>query len=155
MVKEVISALRSQLADEIVYAKDSGYEDRNVESLIILNKFPFFNITSSGWEIGPTDNVNIAHLERVITTIVIQFATRSSDMTVAKQGNSGKVGIYDFADDIWGAIRSDPTLGGVVRGYLPGSSCQNTIVEAEGDAERFFIGAGEMQIKFYKDVGRK
>ena len=154
--KETITALRTtlQAGTDLTYASDSGYEDADVEELVQLNKFPFFNITCEGWETAPAPNMNIKHLERTIYDMLIQFATRAMKKTLAKQGDSGRPGIYDFADDIWDTIRADPTLGRVINGYLPGSSVLVDVVEVQGNNERYFIGAGEMKIKLYKDIGR-
>lgn len=156
IIKDTISALRTQLQDYagLSYASDSGYEDADVEQLVVSNKFPFFNITCEGMETGPTDNMRLSHFERNTVSLLIQFATRSAKKVIAKQGDSGHVGIYDFAEDIWDAIRSDTTLGAVVNGYLPGSSVAIEVVEVEGPDNKFFLGAAEMRIKFYKDTGR-
>lgn len=156
LIKDTISALRTTLEgySGLSYASDSGYEDADVEALVQTNKFPFFNITCESWETGPPPNLNIKHIERNTINVLIQFATRSLKKTIAKQGDSGTNGIYDFAEDIWDAIIQDPTLGDYVHGYLPGSSVDITVVEAEGNEERYFIGAAEMRVKFYKDVGR-
>jgi hypothetical protein len=153
---DIISALRTQLLNYVglSYVHDSGYEDKNIEALVQTNKFPFFNIISEGWETNGTSGIKIDQFERHISNILIQFAVRAMDTVVAKQGDSGHTGIYDFADDIWDAIRSDKTLGKKVNGYLPNSSVLIDIVEAEGDNQRYFIGGAEMRIKFYKDIGR-
>jgi hypothetical protein len=156
VIKNTISAFRTQLVNyaTLSYASDSGYEDADVEALVVSNKFPFFNITCDGVEIGQTDKMQLKEFERNTVSLVIQFATRAMKKTIAKQGDSGHTGIYEFAEDIWAAIRSDRTLGSAVNGYLPGSSVIIDVVEVGGEDEKFFIGAAEMRIKFYKDVGR-
>ena len=156
IIKDTITALRTTLEaySGLSYAADSGYEDADVEQLVATLKFPFFNITCEGIETGPPPNINIRHLERNTISLLIQFATRSMKKTIAKQGDTGHTGVYDFSEDIWDAIRADPTLGSVVGGYLPGSSVAIDVVEVQGDTDRYFIGAAEMRIKFYKDTGR-
>ncbi len=156
IIKDTISALRTTLEgySGLSYAVDSGYEDADVELLVQTNKFPFFNITCEGWETGPPPKIDIRHLERNTINVLIQFATRAMKKTIAKQGDSGRVGVYEFAEDIWAAIIQDPTLGNQVGGYLPGSSVSIDVVEVQGDEERYFIGAAEMRVKFYKDIGR-
>ena len=117
LVGDTISALRTQLLENATlatYASDSGYEDADVQALVQSNKYPFFNITSDGWETRPTDKMKLEHFERHVINVVIQFATRALKATIAKQGDSSHVGIYDFAEDIWAAIKADKTLGGVV-----------------------------------------
>jgi hypothetical protein len=156
MVESIITALRAQLIayPALYYAHDSGYEDEDVEELVQGNKFPFFNITVEGWSTGPTNNVNVAHLERLNVTLLIQFAVRCLKRKQAARGDSGNVGVYEFAEEIQNAIRSDPKLGGAVHGYLPGSSVDIDVVAVGSQGDRFFIGAGEMRLKLYKDIGR-
>ena len=156
IIKNTITALRTQLeaASGLSYATDSGYEDADVEALVQRNKFPFFNITCEGWETGPVPNINLKHLERNTISLLIQFATRSLRKTIAKQGDGGQVGIYEFAEDVWEALREDSTLSANVGGTLPGSSVLIDVVEVQDGAEKYFIGAAEMRIRFYKDVGQ-
>jgi len=155
LVGDTITALRTQLqaASGLSYASDSGYEDADVVEMVQSNKFPFFNITCEGWTTSPTDKMRLENFERITMDILIQFATRALKLTIAKQGDSSHIGIYEFADDIWTAIKADKTLGSVVHGYRPGSEVSITVVEAGDATNRYYIGAAEMRVKFYKDQG--
>lgn len=154
MIAETITKLREILESSLTYANASGYEDANIEELVQLNKYPFFNITCEGWETTQPNNMSIRAVERNVINILIQCATRALTLQVAKQGDSGRIGIYEMLEDIWTAIRTNPNLDKTVDGYLPGSSVIIDVVEAEGNNERYFIGAAEMRIKLYKDIGR-
>ncbi len=153
---ETTAALRAQFlaTPALYYCHDSGFEEADVEQLIQVNKFPFFNILAESWTVMPTDNMNIKDVERREIDILIQFATRALKPLIAKQGDTGHIGLYQFADDLWDAIVSDPTIGGIVDGYTPGSSIQMATTSIEIESERFFIGAAEMRVKFHKDIGR-
>jgi hypothetical protein len=161
-MKNVIIALWNQFkaAPVLAYANDSGYHSRDVEKLVQLNKFPFYNIIpfpgSDSKRIEEVPGINskmsFKDVERHICTISIQYAVRAMEPNVAIMGDDLKaiVGILDFQDDMWDVIKSDPTLGGAVRGFLPGTSIGFDMIQDTED--RIFIAGGEMTIQFYKDV---
>lgn len=155
IIGNTITALRDQLvaASGLDYAKDSGYENRDVLELVQKNKYPFFNIISTGKRVGPTDGLDIKQFERHTISIVIQLATRAQSLKVALSGDDSRTGMYDFVEDIWTAIKTDRTLGGAVNGYVPGSSIEIEVIDAGGEQERLFIAAAEMKLQFYKDMG--
>jgi hypothetical protein len=148
-IKIVTGALRTQLINyaDLSYAKDSGYEDEDVEDLIQKNRFPFFNIYAEGEEITKVENVGFENMERHIINMVIQFASKSMKLKEAKTGTHG---LYNFKNDIWKAIRSDKTLGGNVLGFLPPANIIIDIMQT--GEEKFFIAGAEMRIKFVKDL---
>jgi len=154
-MKDVINALSGQLLSYsgLDYAYDSGHTAENVIELIQLNRFPFWNLVPDGVRYEKVDNVPFTQMERKIYPIVIQFATRSMEMNRAVMGHTatGKKGILDFSDDLWEAIKSDRTLGGVVRGVLPEFTINIEILDATGDQDKFFVAAAETTIEFFSE----
>lgn len=153
MITEIITAIQKHLTTEISYASDSGYVDKDIDELVQSNKFPFFNVICEGWEVAEPEGMNRKAMERNIIRVLIQFATRSAKIIEAKLGNSSKAGIYDFAEDIWVALRTNPTLDGLTTDLSPTHSTDISVVEAAGNNERYFVAGAEMRIYYIKDVG--
>ena len=152
MIQNITSAIKTKLASSLTYASDSGYEDANIDELVQSNKYPFFNVLAEGWEIDRPNGMSRTQVERWTVSILIQFAVRALKVQEAKQGSSGRVGIYEMAEDIWTALKNE-TLSGEISGILPQSSVAIDVIESEGNNERYFIGAAEMRIKAFKDIG--
>lgn len=152
-IKSLINGLKTQLSDYsgLSYASDSGHVVQDPYELVKKNSFPFFNIEPIGETIDKVDSVSFREMERTTYTIIIQLATRSLKKNVAILGDNNITGILDFIDDVWEAIKSDRTIGGVVNGITPGTSIGIDIIELD-DGERSFTAVAEMTIEFYTDA---
>jgi len=149
----VITAVKSKLASSILYAKDSGYEDADVYELVQLNKYPFFNVTADdGLSIGDAEKIREPYGERWEFKILIHLGVQAMKMEIAKRGDNTRPGIYRFAEDVWAALKSDPTLGGVVWGMVPGAEITIDVAGINRKKDSFFLGAAEIRISFFKDV---
>jgi len=60
-------------------------------------------------------------------------------------------GLLDVYEDIMQAIKIDKTIGNTVNGLLPGSSINFDVAQDIND--KYYVAVGEINLKFYKDMG--
>jgi hypothetical protein len=157
-MKRTVTALLNQLKNhpDLSYAFQSAYVAEDPYELMEKDKFPFFNVVPSDARIErAVDDMSRKEFERHVFPVLIQFATTSMELNIAIMGDDNsdtyRVGILDFSDDIWTAIKFDETLGGIVDGILPdNTSIPMDYLERE---DRFFVARAEIRVEFYRDVG--
>jgi len=157
-MKTLLIKLAEQIADNIEYLNLAGHYCADTFSLVQLNKYPFFNVLPNpvnSIEVIESSNINIASFERYIYNVIIQFATRNLAIKVALLGDDKKniKGLFTVYEDIYEAIKKDTTIDGCVNGLLPGSSINFDV--AQENVDKYFIAVGEINLKFYKDIGLK
>jgi len=154
-VKQLLGKLTEQIKNNVSYLQE-GYYCKDTFELIQLNKYPFFNIVPSPTmtieTTSPTD-IPIADIERIIYSVIIQFATRSLIIGTALVGDDIKKvkGLLDVYEDIMQAIKIDKTIGNTVNGLLPGSAINFDVAQDIND--KYYVAVGEINLKFYKDMG--
>jgi len=156
-VKQLLGKLTEQIKNNVSYLQE-GYYCKDTFELIQLNKYPFFNVVPSPTmtiETTSPTGMAIVDIERIVYTVIIQFATRSIVIGTALIGDDVKKvkGLLDVYEDIMQAIKIDKTIGNTVSGLLPGSSINFDVAQDVND--KYYIAVGEITLKFYKDVGAK
>jgi len=156
-VKQLLGKLTEQIKNNVSYLQE-GYYCKDTFELIQLNKYPFLNIVPSPTmtiETTSPTGMAIVDIERIVYTVIIQFATRSIVIGTALIGDDVKKvkGLLDVYEDIMQAIKIDKTIGNTVSGLLPGSSINFDVAQDVND--KYYIAVGEITLKFYKDVGAK
>jgi len=156
-VKQLLGKLTEQIKNNVSYLQE-GYYCKDTFELIQLNKYPFFNVVPSPTmtiETTSPTGMAIVDIERIVYTVIIQFAARSIVIGTALIGDDIKKvkGLLDVYEDIMQAIKIDKTIGNTVSGLLPGSSINFDVAQDVND--KYYIAVGEITLKFYKDVGAK
>lgn len=156
-MKQLLGKLTDQIKNNVSYLQE-GYYCKDTFELIQLNKYPFCNIVPSPTmtiETTSPTGMAIVDIERIVYTVIIQFATRSIVIGTALIGDDVKKvkGLLDVYEDIMQAIKVDKTVGNTVSGLLPGSSINFDVAQDVND--KYYIAVGEITLKFYKDVGAK
>ena len=156
-MKQLLGKLTEQIKNNVSYLQE-GYYCKDTFELIQLNKYPFFNVVPSPTmtiETTSPTGMAIVDIERIVYTVIIQFATRSIVIGTALIGDDVKKvkGLLDVYEDIMQAIKIDKTIGNTVSGLLPGSSINFDVAQDVND--KYYIAVGEITLKFYKDVGAK
>ena len=156
-MKQLLGKLTEQIKNNVSYLQE-GYYCKDTFELIQLNKYPFLNIVPSPTmtiETTSPTGMAIVDIERIVYTVIIQFATRSIVIGTALIGDDVKKvkGLLDVYEDIMQAIKIDKTIGNTVSGLLPGSSINFDVAQDVND--KYYIAVGEITLKFYKDVGAK
>jgi hypothetical protein len=157
-MKRTVLALSNQLKNfpDLSYASLSAYVAADPYQLMEKDKFPFFNIVPGDLRIerGP-DKTSQKEFIRYILPVAIQFATSSMELNIAVMGDDNsetfRVGLLDFAEDIWNGVIFDETLGGAVDGILPKDTAIPMDYIARDDL--MFIARAEFKIEFYRDKG--
>mgnify|MGYP000875856337 CR=1 FL=1 len=157
-MKLLLGKLTEQIKNNVAYLNESGYYCRDTFELVQLNKYPFFNIVPSPTmtiETTSPADMSITDIERIVYTVIIQFAARSIVIGTALIGDDIKKvkGLLDVYEDIMQAIKVDKTISNTVSGLLPGSSINFDVAQDVND--KYYIAVGEITLKFYKDVGTK
>ena len=157
-MKRTITALKNQLKNHpiLAYASNYAYVANDPYQLMEKDKFPFFNIVPGDSRIQRgVDGISKKEFERHILPITIQFATQSMELDIAIMGDDAsdtyRVGILDFSDNIWDAVKFDETLGGVVEGIVPDDTAVPMDYIERDDTS--FIARAEIKIEFYRDIG--
>ena len=156
-MKQLLGKLTEQIKNNVSYLQE-GYYCKDTFELIQLNKYPFFNVVPSPTmtiETTSPTGMAIVDIERIVYTVIIQFAARSIVIGTALIGDDIKKvkGLLDVYEDIMQAIKIDKTIGNTVSGLLPGSSINFDVAQDVND--KYYIAVGEITLKFYKDVGAK
>ncbi len=158
-MKKVIIALLNQLKNypALSYANQSAYLAEDSYELMEKDKFPFFNIVPGDAKIEPgPDDMGKDEFERHIYPLDIQFATSSMELNIAIMGDDSsdtfRIGILDFSNHIWEAVRSDKTLGGIVDGIVPDNTSIPKDFIKDND-KNMFIARAEIRVEFFKDIG--
>lgn len=155
-MKQLLGKLTEQIKNNVSYLQE-GYYCKDTFELIQLNKYPFFNVIPSPTatiETTTPADMSITDIERIIYSVIIQFATRSLVIGTALVGDDVKKvkGLLDVYEDIMQAIKIDKTVGNTVNGLLPGSAINFDVAQDIND--KYYIAVGEINLKFYKDAGK-
>lgn len=154
-MKKTIDALAEQLRNysDLRFAKESGFASRDISELIQIGDYPFFNVTYALTDelYERFDDFSQDEMERHNLPMSIQYATRAVEKNVAVLGDNNNVGILDFGDFIWKAVKFDRTLGGVVSGIKRPLLMTITPFEILPEEPGIFKEAREMIITFYRD----
>lgn len=155
-MKILLGKLVEQIKNNVNYLNESGYYCRDTFELVQLNKYPFFNVIpapTNTVEVSSPAGISNSNIERHIYNVTIQFATRSLVINTALIGDDVKKikGLFDVWADIWKAIKIDRTVSGTVSGLLPASTINFDV--AQDTIDKYYIAVGEINLKFYKDMG--
>lgn len=152
-MKESLTALKNQIVNNVSYLTEGhGYIKSDSWDLIQKDKFPFFNIVNVGTKIIEVPRMSFKEAERHIIDFQIEYAVSSFDINELYEGDSNNVGIDEFTEDIWSAIKTDFTLNGVVDGQpVDDEGMEWEAAPGILKPNLAYIAGYTMRLKFYKD----
>ena len=151
---DILDGLETVFENDVTLAGYVGkiYRSENEIDLLTKGVFPFINITVTDMKVGKADNQREYDYNRHTYSFIITFAVRTKSLVNAVEGNEtdGIIGIWEMAEDIRNAIKTDRTLDGSVDDVPPkiDTAC-DCVSMPDGN---FFIGRGVIMFTAFKDV---
>ena len=155
MIKATLTALRAQLLADIALAPYAGERVTIAQNSDDCMKKIKAGETFINIQLGPVENGSIPDIgdddsERESFDLTLDYGIKSATHEGAVMGvDGGAPGIIDIHDLLVAAIKSDPTLGGVVTGIKKAPALRSEVFANRENT--IYQGIAVMAITFYKD----